>query len=287
MKKGKSSKTAEGIALIRAIEASKPKAQRISYDPFARSFVHPLSYFISKWIVSTGIYEKIGKGAFAFITARERYIDDYLIHCLKEGFEQIVILGAGYDTRAYRIKGIEKTKVFEVDHPATQMMKRKKLRKVIHPLPDHVTFVPVDFDTQVLSEQLFHNGYQKDKKTLFIWQGVTVYLKPEGIENTLSFMTKHATSGSAVIFDYYYKETLEDTNRTDVRNMQRTAKITGENYLFGVEEGKIETFLKDRGFENIHDASSHELKQRYFTGANSHRTVAQGLAIVSANIASR
>jgi methyltransferase (TIGR00027 family) len=99
---------------------------------------------LSKLFVNTGLYDRIAKGVVGFIIARERYIDDYLITCLQQGFNQIVILGAGFDTRAYRINGIDKTKVFEVEHPATQMVKLEKLQKIIAPLPDRVTFVPVD-----------------------------------------------------------------------------------------------------------------------------------------------
>jgi methyltransferase (TIGR00027 family) len=101
-------------------------------------------------VIDSGINERMSRGALAFITARERYIDDFLTACLSEGLDQVVILGAGFDTRAYRIAGIEKTRVFEVDQPATQEVKLKRLKKVIDSLPSHVTFVLVDFNTQAL-----------------------------------------------------------------------------------------------------------------------------------------
>jgi methyltransferase (TIGR00027 family) len=171
-----------------------------------------------------------------------------------------------------------------VDHPATQMVKLEKLQKIIAPLPDHVTFVPIDFHTQDLKEQLFRYGYSQERKTLFIWQGVTVYLNAEAVDSTLSFIAQNATSGSTVIFDYYYNETLQDTSRTDVKNMHRTARITGENYLFGIEEGELDAFLTDRGFQDVHCATSNTLKNQYFTGVNATRTIISGIAIASAQV---
>ena len=132
---------------------------------------------------------------------------------LDEGLDQVVILGAGFDTRVYRIAGIEKTKVFEIDHLNTQAVKLQRLKKVINPLPDNVTFIPVDFNTQQLSERLQSSGYNEKGKTLFIWQGVTYFLTQEGVDNTLAFIANHSGAGSAVIFDYFYNETLHDTHK--------------------------------------------------------------------------
>jgi hypothetical protein len=89
--------------------------------------------------------------------------------------------------RAHRGAGIEKTRVFEVDYPATQEVKLKRLKKVIDPLPGYVVFIPIDFNTQMLAERLFTNGYNEQGKTLFIWQGVTMYLTPEGVDSTLAY----------------------------------------------------------------------------------------------------
>lgn len=284
MKKNKSSSTAEGIALLRAIEAQRPEDERICYDPIARSLVNGISFTLSKLVVNSGIYERIGRGAMAFVTARERYIDDFLIVSLSEGFDQVVILGAGFDTRAYRIAGIEKTQVFEIDHPDTQAVKLKRLKKVINPLPDHVTFIPVDFNTQTLKERLFNSGYNEQGKTLFIWQGVTVYLTPEGVDSTLAFIANHSGLDSAVIFDYFYTETLRDTQRNFVKTMRRTSRVTGEEYIFGIDQGQVETFLIQRGFHDIRNKTPEDLKQLYFTGPNAGRTITKGIAIVSARV---
>jgi methyltransferase (TIGR00027 family) len=127
MNERQSSKSAEGVALLRTIEAQRPEAERICYDPYARAFIPGgIAYPISKWVIDSGIYERMARGAVAFVMVRERYIDDCLIAGLAEGLDQVVILGAGFDTRAYRIAGIEKTRVFEIDHPATQAVKLER-----------------------------------------------------------------------------------------------------------------------------------------------------------------
>src|SRR5215216_2692143 len=282
MKQKQSSTTAEGMALVRAIEASRPEGMRICYDPIARSLVNPISVFLSKLVIDSGIYERIGPpGAIAFITARERYIDDFLKTCLSEGLDQVVVLGAGFDTRAYRIAGIEQTRLFEVDHPATQKVKLKRLKKVIDPLPGHVTFIPVDFNTQTLAERLFTSGYNEQGKTLFIWQGVTMYLTPEGVDSTLAFIANHSGPGGAVIFDYFYNETLRDMK---MKTTRRITRVIGERLIFGIDEGQIEPFLTRRGFRDVRNADAEELKRLYFTGPNAGRVICTGVAIASARV---
>lgn len=281
MKRDQSSATAEGMALLRAIEASKPAGKRICYDPIARSLIPAIKFILGKLTVDSGLYGRFAPGAMEFIIARERYIDDFLIACLREGLDQVVVLGAGFDTRAYRIPGIEKARVFEVDHPATQAEKLKRLKKVIDPPPGHVGFIPVDFNAQTLAERLPAGGYDERGKTLFIWQGVTMYLTPEGVDSTLAFIAGHSGPGSAVIFDYFYTETLRDMK---LKSTRRILRVIGERLTFGIDEGEIESFLVRRGFRDVRNADGEELKRLYFTGPNAGRTVSKGVAIASARM---
>jgi methyltransferase (TIGR00027 family) len=278
--------TAAGVAMLRAIESEKPEGIRICYDPYSGAMsTKGLGARISKWIIQSGLYDRMSPGALSFVVGRERYIDDYLIAGLRDGLNQVVLLGAGFDTRAYRIPGIEKTRVFEIDQPATQELKLVRLKKVIDPLPGHVTFVPVNFNTQTLGEQLLAHGYNERGKTLFIWQGVTYFLTVHGVDNTLAFIANHSGPGSSVIFDYFYSEALRDTTRTDLKMMRRAARMTGEEYLFGIDEGRVEEFLAQRGFSNVRNLTFADLKPVYFTGANAERKMPKGLAIASATVA--
>ena len=273
---------------MRALESQKPEDQRICYDPYARPLVYTLmnkvAITLSSWIINSSLYGRMAPGAVEFIIARERYIDDYLKNSLDDGLDQVVILGAGFDTRAYRIPGIEKTHVFEIDHPATQAVKLEKLHEVIHTLPSHVTFVPVDFDTQSLDQRLLTNGYNEQGKTLFIWQGVTYFLTAQGVDNTLAFVAKHSGAGSSVIFDYFYNETLRDTKHGYGKAMRRAAKLSGEDYMFGIDEGQIEPFLTQRGFHDVRNIEIQDLKPLYFTGKNAKRVLPTGIAIASGRV---
>jgi methyltransferase (TIGR00027 family) len=285
MKKNQSSRSAEGVAMMRAIEAQKPENERICYDPYASALIPGgILNSLSKLIIDSRLYDHLAPGAKSFVVGRERYIDDFLQASLAEGLEQVVILGAGFDTRALRIAGIEKTRVFEIDHPDTQTVKLDRLKKVINPLPAYVTFIPVDFNTQQLGERLLESGYNERSKTLFIWQGVTYFLTIQGVETTLAFIANHSGSGSAVIFDYFYNETLHDPHRADVKMMKRTAQLMGEAYMFGVDRGQIEAFLTQRGYRDIRNADLEDIKKLYFTGPNAGRIMATGMAIVSARV---
>ena len=276
-----SSTTAEGMALVRAIEASRPEGKRICYDPLARSMINGIKFALSKLTIDSGLYGRFFPGALEFITARERYIDDFLNACLKEGLDQVVILIAGFDTRAYRTPVIGKTRVFEVDFPATQALKLKRLKKVIAPLPDNVNFVSIDFNNQTLDERLPASGYDEQGKTLFIWQGVTPYLAEEAVDSTLEFIAHHSGPGSAVIFDYFTHEALHGLEMKKLRPIMR---VIGEKIIFGIDEGRIEQFMTQRGFRDVHNADAEELKRLYFTGQNAGRMVSKGVNIVSARV---
>ena len=125
------SNTAEEVALIRIVESKKPESERICYDPLAIRFIGPetLKLLQNPEMAQEMKKEKdiVFKGVANSIAARVRYFDDFVAESLNDGFKQLVILGAGYDTCAYRMEGIEKVKVFEVDHPNTQPEKIMKM----------------------------------------------------------------------------------------------------------------------------------------------------------------
>ena len=272
------------MAFLRAVEAQKPPAERICDDPYARAFIPDFAFTMSKLVIDSGLYERMAPGATTFVSLRERYIDDFLKAGLAEGLDQVVILGAGYDMRAHRIPGIEQTHVFEVDQPATQADKLKHLKKIVDPLPAYLSFVSVDFDTEPLGERLAGSGYREEGRTLFIWQGVTYFLTAAGVDQTLEFIAGHSGPGSSLIFDYFDNETLHDPGRSDVKALRRASRLSGEEYMFGVDKGQIEPFLTQRGFRDVRNVTLGELKERYFTGPNAGRTVPSGVAIASARV---
>jgi len=220
-----------------------------------------------------------------WLVVRERFIDDYLLKSLDGGLEQVVILGAGYDSRPYRFNLAKQgVKVFEIDHPATQKDKIARLRRILGELPAQVVFVPVDFNTQSLEQRLYESGYDPKAKTLFIWQGVVYYLQAEAVDNTLSFVAHHSAPGSSIIFDYGYTWLIEQTRRGEIRRMRRARRFTGEGLIFGIGEGTVEAFLQQRGFTRVQNTTTDDLRRLYLSGPNQGRRLASGYAIASASV---
>jgi methyltransferase (TIGR00027 family) len=289
MRKNQSSLSAVGIAIVRAIESEKPEDERICYDPYARQFVSGTLFRFVRFFDRLGYGEKKGPGVMGFLVARERHIDEYLEAGLAGGAQQLVILGAGFDARAYRFEQLKRgVKVFEVDHPASQQVKLNKLQQIFGRAPGHVVYVPVDFNTESLAQRLFECGYDESLKTLFIWQGVTQYLTPAAVDETLAFIANHSGEGSSVIFDYMYPSLLDGTlKHGEVANMRNKRWVSGEDFSFGIADGAVTDFLEERGFYQVHDAGNVYLHDTYFTGKNAARQVTYGYAIATAVVKPR
>ena len=187
-------KSAQGMAVIRAHESEKPEGQRICFDPLAREFIDRFSAPIHRAL--DGYIERRSPGFIGFIVARCRFIDDYLESCLAEGgVRQVVILGAGLNSRAYRFATLHgPVRVFEVDQPATQAAKIARLKQIFKKAPDYVSYVPIDFNDETL-DKLLSYGYQRSLKTLFIWEGVIAYLKPPAVDDTLAWVRVNSAAG--------------------------------------------------------------------------------------------
>jgi methyltransferase (TIGR00027 family) len=294
MQEGKSSLMAEVAAAYRAAESLKPEDERICYDPLAKNFLRPSFRLIASSRLLSDIVlwyasERKYPGSQSVTVARVRYIDDYLTTCIADGIKQLVVLGAGYDSRAYRIGGLKgKVRVFEVDHPITQRVKMDRVKKMLGSLPDHVVYVPIDFDKEKLDRRLFESGYDSNLKTLFIWEGVTVYLTAEAVDETLAFVVNNSGQGSAIIFNYIYQSVVDGTYEMEAaRKHQAILTRLGEPFTFGIEEGKIEEFLSNRGFCQIRNASPEFLETTYFTGANQGRKVCPYIPTVHATVKPR
>ena len=282
------SKMAEGMAMQRYAESSKGEEERICYDPYAFHFISPeiIEYGIKhpdEAKLKVDQMENLFPGLSSSIIARVRYFDDYLVKCIEKGLEQLVILGAGYDTRAYRIGELKgKVKIFELDHPNTQNFKVDKIKEIFGFTPDNVTYVPIDFETQELAEILFKNGYNSSIKTLFIMEGLVMYIPEESVKKTLSFILKNSGKGSSVIFDYYPQSIVDGTSKLEVgKNIRNYLIELGEPLQFGVEDGKIVEFLSNMGFKNIHNVTGGDYK-KYFGGKYENREVCDLLSFTCA-----
>jgi methyltransferase (TIGR00027 family) len=281
MRRSQASGTAIGAAAVRAIESEKPANERICYDPFARRFIDTWVYLLMKLFAWYG--ERHTRGGLTFIVCRCRYIDDYLQECLKSGVAQLVILGAGLDSRAYRNElhqGV--ARVFEVDHPATQASKIERVKKVFGKAPSHVTYVPVDFVDETL-EKLLTYGLDRSLKTLFIWEGVTPYLNIESVDTTLARVHANSAPGSAIVFDYQEMSGRQAIIRRDFLYAV-VSRLSGEKDVFGFEKGQIEDYLTEKGSSRIVDTNADQLTRLYCTGLNRNRKVGRIYSIIHAEV---
>jgi len=278
MKKTRASQTAMGTAALRAIESEKPASERICFDPYARKFINIWFYLPVKIFARFG--ERRSNLALAFVACRYRYIDDYLQECLKGGTTQLVILGAGFDSRAYREELVSvEVKIFEVDYPTTQASKIERVEELFGQLPENVVYVPIDFNVETLNK-LLTGGFDPSLKTLFIWEGVTLYLDDAAVDATLAWVSANSLPGSIIIFDYQDMSTL--TRPHPVYSVLN--RLTGEKRVFGIEKGRIASFLSQRGFVKIVNANSEQLEQLYCTGSNQRRSLAKYNSIVHAEV---
>lgn len=290
----KRSRLAEEVALHRVVESSLPEDVRICYDPYAVRFLgNDLKRYLEFFARDPGAAQKQAEqvnrlfpGVRNSIVARVRYFDDVIAEAAGTGLGQLVILGAGYDTRAYRIAGPESgVRVFEVDHPDTQDRKKAKIREIFGKLPDHVTYVPVDFEHNDLARQLEGAGYQRSKKTLFVLEGVVYYITGSAVRATLSFIARNSGKGSSVLFDYLPESVVCGTNPQEVAgNMRARAAEYGEPFRFGVRDGSIRSFLGEQGFCRVRNVTCAELKARYFHGRNAGRELCDLFAFAAAEV---
>lgn len=278
MKRTRASQTAMGTAALRAIESEKPATERMCDDPYARQFIPAWFYLQVKLLAWYG--QQRTHGALTFVVGRCRYIDEYLQQRLHTGTTQVVMLGAGLDSRAYRGELRSRAiKTFEVDHPATQASKIEQVKRIFGTIPPHVVYVALDFNRETL-DRLLVGGFDQSLQTLFIWEGVTLYLQKEAVDGTLAWIRLHAGPGSAIIFDYQDTSTLTGRHRSyAVLN-----RLTGEKRIFGMEPEQMEAFLRERGFTQVVNVPAEHLERLYCTGPNQGRIMAKYYSIVHAEV---
>jgi len=199
----------------------------------------------------------------AFLVARSRYSEDNLARAVSEGLTQYVLLGAGLDTFAHR-NPYPQLRVFEVDHPATQQWKRELLATSKLPAPKNLTYVPVDFETQSLLQQLQAAGFDPTRPAFFAWLGVVPYLTREAFRSTIAFIAAQP-SGSGLVLDYAQpRSALPFLEQLAHDSLAARVKLAGEPFQLFFTPSEIAAELKD--FYNIEDLGSAEINSLYFAG---------------------
>ena len=250
-----------------AIEQYYPEGERIISDELARRIL-PFGFraevlLIGRykdWIVRKS-EEKV-PGLWGGIMGRKRYIDDKTAEAVGRGIEAVVNLGAGFDTRSFRLPALADVPAWEVDQAENIGAKRSRLERLFNEVPSHVTLVPIDFDHEDLATVLASHGYDADTKTFFIWEGVTQYLTENGIRSTLSFLAG-AAPGSRLVFTYTPRDFIDGEVLYGQEYLYKKMLLKDKIWLFGFDPEDVDDFLGDYGWHVLEHLGYEELADRY------------------------
>lgn len=210
------------------------------------------------WVIAQS--EKSNPGIWGGLLCRKRYIDNTLVAARNE-IEQVVNLGAGFDTRAYRLSSLSGVAVWEIDQVGNARAKERRLRKVFGATPSNVKLVPLDFDQDDLGSILVAQGFSADKATFFIWEAVMQYLTEQGVRTTFDWLAK-AAPGSRLVFTYVRRNFLEGKALYGWESGYRRFVETNV-WLFGMEPEDWPIFLRGYGWRIIEDVGYDELAAKY------------------------
>lgn len=205
--------------------------------------------------------------------SRSRFTEDSLDEAIRQGaVEQYVILGAGFDTFAFRRRDLAgQLQVFEVDHPTTQAMKQQRIALAGWEMPANLHFVPINFSNESLADALGRSPYNARKLSFFSWQGVTFYLTRETVFATLRAVASLACPGSSIVFDYMDADAFNPEKAGKrIRLMQGIAQQVGEPMKSGFEPGELADELSRLGFQMQENLSPAEIDERYFQDRSDH-----------------
>jgi len=218
-----------------------------------------------------------------FIAVRTRFAEDALAKAVEGGVEQLVILGAGLDTFAYRSPFRESLRIFEVDHPATQEWKRHRLAEAGIAAPSWLTFAPVNFETQSLAQGLSAAGFDEGRQTFFTWLGVVPYLTEDAIFTTLRTIAG-ISGGARVVFDYSDPpESLSAEARAYYERRAAHVESLNEPWVSSFEPEELHGRLKALGFSEMEDLGPREIRRRYFPDAPGAARERGGHVLFAAN----
>jgi methyltransferase (TIGR00027 family) len=240
-------------------------------DDMARIFLpRKVRFFLSFKFIRESIKKKMRKfvpGTYEYVTGRTNFCDEQFKLSVEEDWPQIVLLGAGYDTRFLRFQSrIKNTKVFELDEATIQSEKKRLLEKAGIKVPANHVFVAVNFNTDKLEEVLNESGYESLKRTLFLWEGVSMYLEQSSVEQMLTFISGKSAKGSRIVFDYFDKEILEGNSQLyGAKEIAAEVKKSNEPFQFGIDPNEIDPFLEKHNLKLVTQYAPEKLEAEYLT----------------------
>ncbi len=253
MQTGEPSKTALAVAWARADH--QHDEPRIFTDPLAARIVGPVGARSSQF--DRALNPDLVRRRRLFIAGRSRFADDVIAAAIAAGTTQVVVLGAGLDTSAYRNPHPD-VSFYEVDYPTTQEWKRQQLAESGITIPQTVHFAPVDFEQSTLAAGLAEAGFDRTRGAVFIMLGVVVYLTAESVTDTLSYIAGQGGTAE-VVFDY----AEPPTHRWQESERAKRVAAAGEPFQTFRTAEQFHDELTALGFTTIDDHPAVELLATY------------------------
>jgi methyltransferase (TIGR00027 family) len=260
--------TAFGPMVLAAVEQNEPPDRRLVDDDLADLFLPaPLRGLVAatrvapiRRLMIRGS-EFTGPGLWVNMACRKRFIDDKIAEAL-DAIDAVVILGAGFDTRPYRLTRQVRIPVFEVDLPVNIARKAKTVRRVLGDPPLSVRLVALDFERDDLLTALAEHGYHTDYRAFFICEGVTQYLTEDGVRRTLQGL-RVAAPGSRFVFTYVRRDFIDGTNLYRTPTLYRNTRERQQLWHFGLQPDEVAGFIGEYGWRLVEQAGPDEFVQRY------------------------
>ncbi|MFN2174098.1 MAG: SAM-dependent methyltransferase [Candidatus Promineifilaceae bacterium] len=262
--------TAIGPTVMVAMEQNFPATQRVIHDDLALK-VLPASYqftvkvmrtpFLRDWMVTST--EQRLKGGWSGIICRKRYIDERVEEAVTDGsIDAIVNLGAGFDTRLYRLPALANVPAWEADQPANIEAKKAALKKALGQVPANVTLVPINFMEEDIGAVLAAHGYDIGSRTFFIWEAVSQYLTETAVRRTFDFFAQ-AGAGSQLVFTYILKDFIEGKNYYVLEKTYKQLVVKSHVWHYGFAPQEMVNFLGEYGWHLVEDLGYDDLNERY------------------------
>jgi len=262
------SRTAEMNCLWRAASYYEKDQYYKSDDSVAPLLLPSHMKFLVRYKTVRAFFRKIfaPEGTYEYVIARTKYIDVIFNDAIRIGCEQVVIFGAGFDTRSIRLNNNDKIKIFELDSDVTQKAKLNQLEKRGIKIRENVFYVPVDFNRESAEEKLLQHGFELNKRSLFILEGLTMYLKEDAVAEIFNLIRRLPASGSLIVFDHLYASVIRGEKQySGEEKMLKRVRDAGEPWLFGIEEGRTADYLNKFGFDLVEEYNAKKLQAKYFT----------------------
>jgi len=258
-----------GPMLAVAVEQHLPQGQKLIQDDLACQFLSaPLRLFVklTRWsplmAALPNLADKRGPGVWGGVLCRKRYIDDRLLEAVRADIGALVILGAGLDTRAYRLAALAAMPVFEVDLPENIAYKKARLQQLFGSVPAHVKLASVDLEEQDLGNALAPLGYQSGQKSFFICEAVTQYLTEAGNRKVFGFLAQ-AASGSRLVFTYIRKDFIDGSQLYGSEALYQVYRGKRQIWRFGLAPEQVSAFLRDYSWKELEQVGAFEYTSRY------------------------